>query len=112
MDLADEAILLLTDNCLNFAGVIACLHYLNVGGVGKVGNENASSVLLELGFQPEAVCYDIETSSDLKEEKLDWAEYREGSWLTDELTRTFFRLGHRNESSSGSSKHRPYGHRS
>lgn len=91
MDLADEAILLLTDNCLNYAGMVACLQHLNVGGVGKVGTESVNAVLLELGFQPESVCYDIEPSSDMKEDKLDWAEYREGNWLTDELTRSFFR---------------------
>lgn len=91
VDLADEAILLLTDNCLNYAGAIGCLQYLNIGGVGKVGTEDVSNMLFTLGFLPEAVCYDIDPSSDLKEDVLDWTEYRKGNWLTDELTRTFHR---------------------
>lgn len=87
VDLADEAILLLTDNCLNYAGVIGCLQHLNLGGVRKIGTEDMHSI-----FHPDAVSYDIEPSSDLKEDVLDWTQYHDNSWLTDELALTFSRL--------------------
>lgn len=63
LDLVDEAILLLTDNRLNFAGVVGCLHRLNIGSVHVNETGNASVALEKLGLRKDSAVCDIQASS-------------------------------------------------
>eukprot|EP00920_Eleutheroschizon_duboscqi_P018159 GHVT01043385.1.p2 GENE.GHVT01043385.1~~GHVT01043385.1.p2 ORF type:complete len:162 (-),score=35.53 GHVT01043385.1:3427-3912(-) len=70
LDLADEAIMLVTDNRLSFAGVVACLYHLKIGSLHMEQDANVHQALAALGLTPEAVVCDVNsTGQNFKKKK-------------------------------------------
>lgn len=65
LDLVDEAIQLLTDNRLNFSGVVGCLQQLKIGSVYVHERGHAVGALEKLGLRKDSAVCDIQASSEL-----------------------------------------------
>lgn len=63
LDLVDEAIQLLTDNRLNFSGVVGCLQQLKIGSVYVHERGHAVGALEKLGLRKDSAVCDIQASS-------------------------------------------------
>lgn len=91
MDLADEAILLLTDNRMNFAAVVACLQYLKIHSPNVTPEASIETALASLGITLESPVCDIDVSSDEHIERFDWTEYRRQPGWDLQLTQAYDR---------------------
>ncbi|PHJ22833.1 ef hand domain-containing protein [Cystoisospora suis] len=92
LDLVDEAIQLLTDNRLNFSGVVACLQHLKIGSVYIEDSGDLQNTFDHLGIRKESPVCDIEASSETVNEVIDWTSFRKDPGWTPELFRAFDRL--------------------
>lgn len=91
VDLADEAILLLTDNRMNFAAVVACLQYLKIHSPSVVCSAGIEVMLTSLGVVLESPVCDIDASTEEHIERFDWTEYRRFPGWDEQLTEVYNR---------------------
>ncbi|KFG58426.1 EF hand domain-containing protein [Toxoplasma gondii RUB] len=92
LDLVDEAIQLLTDNRLNFSGVVACLQHLKIGSVYIEDSGDLVNTFDHLGVRRDSPVCDIEASSETVNEVIDWTSFRKDPGWTPDLFRAFDRL--------------------
>ncbi|KAL8270368.1 hypothetical protein Esti_005692 [Eimeria stiedai] len=92
LDLVDEAIQLLTDNRLNFSGVVGCLQQLKIGSVYVHERGNAVGALEKLGLRKDSAVCDIQASSETVSEIIDWTSFRHDPGWTPEMFKAFDRL--------------------
>ncbi|KAF8821115.1 EF hand domain-containing protein [Cardiosporidium cionae] len=92
IDLADEAILLLTDNRLNSSGVVACLQHLKIGSIHIKEGDDYSKALEELGIHKGSPVCDITAANDTVTDTFDWTVFRKDPVWTPNLMRAFNRL--------------------
>ncbi|KAF8822497.1 EF hand domain-containing protein [Cardiosporidium cionae] len=92
VDLADEAILLLTDNRLNFSGVVACLQHLKIGSIHIKEGDDYSKALEELGIHKGSPVCDITAANDTVSDTFDWTFFCKDPVWTPNLMRAFNRL--------------------
>lgn len=92
VDLADEAILLLTDNRMNFCATVACLQHLRIHSTTIMHNTSPTQALLSLGILLDSPVCDLTASTEEQPEKFDWTGYRRNSGWDDTLTDVYHRL--------------------
>ncbi|CDJ37889.1 EF hand domain-containing protein, putative [Eimeria tenella] len=92
LDLVDEAIQLLTDNRLNFSGVVGCLQQLKIGSVYVHERGHAVGALEKLGLRKDSAVCDIQASSETVSEIIDWTQFRHDPGWTPEMFRAFEKL--------------------
>ncbi|KAL8450967.1 hypothetical protein Emag_002969 [Eimeria magna] len=92
LDLVDEAIQLLTDNRLNFSGVVGCLQQLKIGSVYVHERGHAVGALEKLGLRKDSAVCDIQASSETVSEIIDWTSFRHDPGWTPEMFKAFDRL--------------------
>ncbi|XP_026190324.1 LOW QUALITY PROTEIN: uncharacterized protein LOC113146614 [Cyclospora cayetanensis] len=92
LDLVDEAIQLLTDNRLNFSGVVGCLQQLKIGSVYVHERGHAVGALEKLGIRKDSAVCDIQASSETVSEFIDWTSFRHDPGWTPEMFKAFDRL--------------------
>eukprot|EP01053_Blabericola_migrator_P010319 Blabericola_migrator_1__10318@NODE_57_length_15939_cov_84_297253_g52_i0_p1_GENE_NODE_57_length_15939_cov_84_297253_g52_i0NODE_57_length_15939_cov_84_297253_g52_i0_p1_ORF_typecomplete_len2596_score525_29EFhand_7/PF13499_6/0_0046EFhand_7/PF13499_6/0_029EFhand_8/PF13833_6/0_12EFhand_8/PF13833_6/8_4e03EFhand_8/PF13833_6/9_1e03EFhand_8/PF13833_6/0_0031EFhand_1/PF00036_32/0_011EFhand_1/PF00036_32/0_25EFhand_6/PF13405_6/0_0034EFhand_6/PF13405_6/16SPARC_Ca_bdg/PF10591_9/0_49SPARC_Ca_bdg/PF10591_9/1_8EFh len=63
VDLADEGVLLLTDNRMGFSAIIAALKHLEIGTLNMASSRNLSDTLIQLGVLPQSPVTVVEIQS-------------------------------------------------
>lgn len=92
VDLADEAILLLTDNRMNFSAVIICLQHLGIGSIGVHTSDNIPRMLEQSGIWSPSPVIHLETVTDVYSvDVFDWTESRRSPRWSKELFVAFNR---------------------
>eukprot|EP00923_Selenidium_pygospionis_P018417 GHVN01032219.1.p1 GENE.GHVN01032219.1~~GHVN01032219.1.p1 ORF type:complete len:1065 (+),score=211.42 GHVN01032219.1:276-3197(+) len=91
VDLADEALLLLTDSRVHYAAAVECFRVLSVAGSDRTPDD-ATETLEELGISAESCMCDLDIPVLRDEDVLDWTDLRECIVVDASFTQEFERL--------------------